>query len=158
MILRLLQLLPDSLVEWLALLLLLGLVGAGALGWGWQAGQERERVRADDLARQLEQTTQALRQSRQQASGLAEALAASQDNGADLMRRLMAAEDLIFATEDAPGQAGTGGRSSQRGCPQGLPGQQARPQCPTQTEAAPVAPAAPRAGGDRAFTEALNAW
>lgn len=127
MIIKLLQLLPDSLVEWLALLLLLGLVAAAGLGWGWQAGQARERARSDDLARQLELTTRSLWQARQQASGLAEALAASQDNGADLMRRLLAAEALACLPE-------------------------------TTADVPPAPAAAPRTGGDAAFTEAINAW
>lgn len=138
MILRLLQLLPESLLEWLAATVIVGLVCAGAFGIGWMEGRDAQRALTDAVTRQLEQTQRALSQSRQQATSLADALAASQDNGADLMRRLLAAEQLAnipAATVDAPPAAGNAGRG-----------------------AAPVAPAAPRAGGDRAFVEALNAW
>lgn len=138
MILRLLQLLPDSLVEWLGVAVLAGLLCAGAFGCGWLEGRDGQREITDAVTRQLRQTEAALSQSRQQATSLADALAASQDDGADLMRRLLAAEQLAnipAATVDAPPAAGNAGRG-----------------------AAPVAPAAPRAGGDRAFTEAINVW
>ena len=124
MILRLLQLLPESLLEWLGVAALVGLLCAGAFGCGWLEGRDGQREITAAVPRQLEQTQRALALSRGQATDLADALAASQDNGADLMRRLLAAEQ----------------------CP------------PAATVSTPVAPAAPRAGGDRAFTEALNAW
>lgn len=116
MILRLLQLLPESLLEWLGVAALVGLLCAGAFGCGWLEGRDGQREITAAVTRQLEQTQRALALSRGQATSLADALAASQDNGADLMRRLLSAEQLA---------------------------------CP---------PAAPRAGGDRAFTGALNAW
>lgn len=130
MILRLLQLLPESLLEWLGVAALVGLLCAGAFGCGWLEGRDAQRALTDAVTRQLTQTQHALDMSKSQAAGLADALAASQDNGADLMRRLLAAGQL--ACPPAAGNAGRG--------------------------AAPVAPAAPRAGGDRAFMEALNAW
>lgn len=126
MILRLLQLLPESLLEWLGVAALVGLLCAGAFGCGWLEGRDEQREITAAVTRQLEQTQRALALSRGQATDLADALAASQDNGADLMRRLLAAEQLA--------------------CP------------PAATVSTPVAPAAPRAGGDRAFVEALNAW
>lgn len=161
MILRLLQLLPDSLVEWLGVAALVGLLCAGAFGCGWLEGRDGQREITDAVTRQLRQTEAALSQSRRQATSLADALAASQDDGADLMRRLLAAEQLAnipAATVDAPLTSGAGGRADQTGWPKGLPDQTARPLDPDGQGAAPVAPAAPRAGGDRAFTEALNAW
>lgn len=94
MILRLLQLLPDSLVEWLGVAALVGLLCAGAFGCGWLEGRDGQREITDAVTRQLRQTEAALSQSRRQATSLADALAASQDNGVDLMRRLLAAEQL----------------------------------------------------------------
>lgn len=138
MILRLLQLLPDSLVKWLGLAALAGLICAGAFGCGWLKGRDGQREITDAVTRRLRQTEAALEQSRRQAVDLADALATSRDNGAELMRRLLAAEQLAnipAATVDAPPAAGNAGRS-----------------------AVPVAPSAPRAEGDRAFTEAINAW
>lgn len=161
MILRLLQLLPESLLEWLGVAVLVGLLCAGAFGIGWLEGRDGQREITDAVTRQLTQTQRALALSRGQATDLADALAASQDNGADLMRRLLSAEQLACppaATVDAPLTSGAGGRADQTGWPKGLPDQTARPLDPDGQGAAPVAPAAPRAGGDRAFTEALNAW
>lgn len=161
MILRLLQLLPESLLEWLGVAALVGLLCAGAFGCGWLEGRDGQREITAAVTRQLEQTQRALALSRGQATDLADALAASQDNGADLMRRLLAAEQLACppaATVDAPLTSGAGGRADQTGWPKGLPDQTARPLDPDGQGAAPVAPAAPRAGDDRAFTEALNAW
>lgn len=157
MILRLLQLLP----EWLAATVIVSLICAGAFGIGWQEGRDGQREITAAVTRRLEQTQRALALSRGQATDLADALAASQDNGADLMRRLLAAEQLACppaATVDAPLTSGAGGRADQTGWPKGLPDQTARPLDPDGQGAAPVAPAAPRAGGDRAFMEALNAW
>lgn len=161
MILRLLQLLPESLLEWLGVAVLVGLLCAGAFGIGWLEGRDGQRELTAAVTRQLEQTQRALDMSKSRAAGLADALAASQDNGADLMRRLLDAEQLACppaATVDAPLTSGAGGRADQTGWPKGLPDQTARPLDPDGQGAAPVAPAAPRAGGDRAFTEALNAW
>lgn len=161
MILRLLRFLPEGLVEWLAATVIVGLICAGAFCIGWQEGRDGQRALTDAVTRQLEQTQRALDVSKSQAAGLADALAASQDNGADLMRRLLAVEPLAcppVATVDAPLTFGAGGRADQTGWPKGLPDQTARPLAPDGQGAAPVAPAAPRAGGDRAFTEALNAW
>lgn len=161
MILRLLQLLPESLLEWLGVAALVGLLCAGAFGIGWLEGRDGQREITAAVTRQLEQTQRTLDMSKSRAAGLADALAASQDNGADLMRRLLAAEQLACppaATVDAPLTSGAGGRADQTGWPKGLPDQTARPLDPDGQGAAPVAPAAPRAGGDRAFTEALNAW
>ena len=160
-ILRLLQLLPESLLEWLGVAVLVGLLCAGAFGIGWLEGRDGQRELTAAVTRQLEQTQRALDMSKSRAAGLADALAASQDNGADLMRRLLAAEQLACppaATVGAPLTSGAGGRADQTGWPKGLPDQTARPLDPDGQGAAPVAPAAPRAGGDRAFTEALNAW
>lgn len=160
-ILRLLQLLPESLLEWLGVAVLVGLLCAGAFGIGWLEGRDGQRELTAAVTRQLTQTQRALDMSKSRAAGLADALAASQDNGADLMRRLLAAEQLACppaATVDAPLTSGAGGRADQTGWPKGLPDQTARPLDPDGQGAAPVAPAAPRAGGDRAFTEALNAW
>ena len=126
MILRLLQLLPASLLEWLGVAALVGLLCAGAFGIGWLEGRDGQREITAAVTRQLTQTQRTLDMSKSRAAGLADALAASQDNGADLMRRLLAAEQLA--------------------CP------------PAATVSTPVVPAAPRAGGDRAFVEALNAW
>ena len=151
MILRLLQLLPESLLEWLGVAALVGLLCAGAFGCGWLEGRDGQRELTAAVTRQLTQTQRALDMSKSRAAGLADALAASQDNGANLMRRLLAAEQLACppaATVDAPLTSGAGGRADQT----------ARPLDPDGQGAAPVAPAAPRAGGDRAFTEALNAW
>lgn len=162
MILRLLQLLPESLLEWLGVAALVGLLCAGAFGVGWLEGRDEQREITAAVTRQLEQTQRALALSRGQATDLADALAASQDNGADLMRRLLAAEQLACppaATVDAPLTSGAGGRADQTGWPLDPDGQ----------GAAPVAPAAPRIEGapgkdinvptrDTAFTEALNAW
>ena len=162
MILRLLQLLPESLLEWLGVAALVGLLCAGAFGVGWLEGRDEQREITAAVTRQLEQTQRALDMSKSRAAGLADALAASQDNGADLMRRLLAAEQLACppaATVDAPLTSGAGGRADQTGWPLDPDGQ----------GAAPVAPAAPRIEGasgkdinvptrDTAFTEALNAW
>lgn len=161
MILRLLQLLPESLLEWLGVAALVGLLCAGAFGIGWLEGRDGQREITAAVTRQLEQTQRALALSRGQATDLADALAASQDNGAEIMRRLLAAEQLACppaATVDAPLTSGAGGRADQTGWPKGLLDQTGRPLAPDGQGAAPVAPAAPRAGGDRAFTEALNAW
>lgn len=89
MILRLLQLLPESLLEWLGVAALVGLLCAGAFGCGWLEGRDGQREITAAVTRQLEQTQRALALSRGQATDLADALAASQDNGADLMRRLL---------------------------------------------------------------------
>lgn len=94
MILRLLQLLPESLLEWLGVAALVGLLCAGAFGCGWLEGRDEQREITAAVTRQLEQTQRALALSRGQATDLADALAASQDNGADLMHRLLAAEQL----------------------------------------------------------------
>lgn len=137
MILRLLQLLPESLLEWLGVAALVGLLCAGAFGVGWLEGRDEQREITAAVTRQLEQTQRALDMSKSRAAGLADALAASQDNGADLMRRLLAAEQLA--------------------CP---------PAATVSTPVAPAAPRIEGAPGkdinvptrDTAFTEALNAW